>query len=286
MVGVGVVVGVGVGGGKLAVGVGGGFVFLQGGIIVPVYALLLSFVFRDAPAWQPGLALAALYFGSLLIGALVALIANHLIRWKDKSFFLLELPLYRRPHWPSVLRNVFTRTRAYLLDAGPIIFVFAVLMWAATTFPNYTAEDPVEKLSTSYAAQGGRFLEPVMEPMGGDWRTGAALIAAFAAREVFVSSLAVTMHVTAETDEGLQEGLLSQMSAATGPDGSPLFTIASVAGLLIFFMIALQCMATFGVARREFGGWRWAIFQLVSFNLLAYGLAVGVVQGLRALGVS
>ncbi len=252
---------------------------------LPVYALLLSFVFRDESAWKPGLALAGLYFGSLWMGSVVAFVSSRFIQVKDKSFFLMELPLYRKPHGPSVIRSVYLRTRAYLLDAGPVIFVFAVLLWAATQFPKDHAQDPEQRLSGSYAAQAGRFLEPIMEPMGGDWRTGTALIAAFAAREVFVSSLAVTLHVSTE-EEGLHSGLLQKMTDAVKADGTPLFTLSSVIGLAIFFMIALQCMATVGVARREFGGWRWAIFQLISFNLLAYGLAVAVVQSMRALGWS
>ncbi len=253
---------------------------------LPVYALLLSFMFKGAPAWQPGIALTVIYFASAVVGALVAWVLDRSFKSSDRSFFLMELPLYRRPHWASVLRAMWSRARAYVLDAGPIIFVFAVLMWAATTFPNYKMEDPVEKLSTSYAAQAGRWIEPVMEPMGGDWRTGASLIAAFAAREVFVSSLAVTMHVTESDDEGMQNKLLEQMSAATKSDGSPLFTLASVVGLIVFFMIALQCMATFGVAKREFGSWKMAVIQLVGFNLLAYVLAVAVVQFLRLFNLS
>jgi len=255
---------------------------------LPVYALLLAFLFKDRPAWQPGLALAALYFGSLFVGACVSWVAKHFLEKSGRSFFMMELPMYRRPHWPSIFRTVFNRTSAYVVNAGPIIFLFAGLMWAATTFPNYEEKDQSARLSSSYAATAGKWIEPIMEPMGGDWRTGASLIAAFAAREVFVSSLAITMHVTdsGEDEGGLQRGLLAQMKEATTPSGALLFTTSSVIGLMLFILIALQCMATFGVAKREFGGWKLASVQLVAFNFLAYGVAVAVVQGLRALGVS
>jgi len=255
---------------------------------LPVYALLLAFLFKGEAAWKPGLSLAALYLGSVVVGALVSLVAKYFLEKGGRSFFMMELPMYRRPHWPSILRTIFNRSSAYVVNAGPMIFLFAGLMWAATTFPNYKEADQSERLSSSYAATAGKWIEPVMEPMGGDWRTGASLIAAFAAREVFVSSLAVTMHVTDDEagEESLQNGLLAQMKEATTGTGEKLFTTASVIGLMIFFLIALQCMATFGVARKEFGGWKYALVQLIGFNILAYALAVLVVQGLRAVGVS
>lgn len=254
---------------------------------LPVYALLLAFLFQDAPAWQPGVALAALYIGSLVVGALVSGLLSRFYAEKEASFFMMELPLYRRPNWAATFKSVWLRTRAYVWNAGPVIFVFAVLIWAGTTFPNYQEEDPVTRLNTSYAAQAGQWIEPVMDPMGGDWRTGASLIAAFAAREVFVSSLAVTLSISeTEDEESMQSAMLTSMSRATRADGSPLFTASSIVGLLLFFLIALQCMATFGVAKREFGGWKMAVIQLISFNLLAYGVAVIAVQSLKALGFS
>jgi len=122
--------------------------------------------------------------------------------------------------------------------------------------------------------------------MGGDWRTGVGLISAFAAREVFVSSLAVLMQVTDEDEDSLQASLIEKMRDAKAPNGMPLFTTASVVGLILYFMIALQCLSTVTVAAKEAGSWRFAIVQLVVFNIVAYALAVGVVQGLRALGIA
>jgi ferrous iron transport protein B len=141
-------------------------------------------------------------------------------------------------------------------------------------------------LNESYAAKVGQVIEPVFKPMGGDWRVGVGLISAFAAREVFVSSLAIVFNVASDNEESMQASLLDKMSEAKFPDGSPLFTFASVFALIIFFMIALQCLSTTSVAVREAGTWRFAIFQLVIFNLVAYLLAVAVLQGLRAVGVA
>jgi ferrous iron transport protein B len=181
---------------------------------------------------------------------------------------------------------MFDKTMAYVKKAGPIIFVLAVIIWFGTTFPNYRAESDVEKLESSYAAQLGQVIEPIVKPMGGDWRTGTALISAFAAREVFVSSLSLVLNLSDTNEETLQDSLLSTMREAKMQDGSPLFTAASSIGLILFFMIALQCMSTVAIARREFGSWKVPLIQLALFNLIAYILAVVTVQGLRALGVS
>jgi ferrous iron transport protein B len=121
--------------------------------------------------------------------------------------------------------------------------------------------------------------------MGVDWRVGIGLISAFAAREVFVSSLAVVFSVADDNEDSMRESLVARMTEAKLTDGSPLFTVASVTGLIVFFIIALQCLSTTAVASRETGSWKFALLQLVAFNLVAYLAAVGVVHGLRALGV-
>ncbi len=251
---------------------------------LPVFALLLGFLFWGKPAWQPGLALAGLYFLSLLFGAIVAALLRKRLKIEEKSFFILELPVYRRPNWRAVLKSSHQKTLNYVLEAGPVIFTLAVLLWAATTFPKYDAPTPAEKLEQSFAAKAGRFIDPLMEPLGGDWRTGVALISAFAAREVFVSALAVVFRVPEEDENSAS--LLGRMQQAQAKDGTPLFTVASIWGLIIFFMIALQCMATVAVARREFGNWKFPLAQLVGFNVLAYALAAGVVQTLKAIGIN
>lgn len=253
---------------------------------LPVYALCIAFLFHGESAWKAGLALAALYLGSIVLGALAAGIVSRFIPAKDSSFFMMELPIYRRPKFRVLLRQSYTRTLSYVKRAGPIIFAFAVVIWVGSTFPNYQTEDAHQKLEESYIGQMGKVIEPVVAPMGVDWRVGVGLISAFAAREVFVSSLAVTFNIT-DTDEGTQqESLLSQMATATNAQGQKIFTVATVIGLMIFFLIALQCMSTVGVQIRESGSWKFAITQLIAFNVVAYILVVFVVQGLRLLGVN
>ncbi len=253
---------------------------------LPVYALLLAFLFHGQPAWYGGLTLASIYFLSLISGGVAALIAGRFLKIDDRSFFMMELPVYRAPRASLVARQAFSRTMNYLKRAGPPIFLFAVIVWVGTTFPNYAEKNDSARLQSSYAAKVGHVIEPIFKPMGGDWRTGVGLISAFAAREVFVSSLAVVMQVSSDDQATLGETLIAKMQTAKAPDGYPLFTVASVSGLIIFFMIALQCLTTTAVAAREAGGWRFAIMQLVVFNVVAYILAVGVVQGLRAAGIA
>lgn len=253
---------------------------------LPVYSLLLGFLFVDQPAWKAGLSLAALYMGALVIGAIAAGIVNKIISKYQKGFFMMELPLYRRPRARVLLQHSWMRTKAYVKRAGPAIFIFAVIIWVTTTFPNYQLKDDHERLQTSYMGQMGQVVEPLFKPMGVDWRVGVGLISAFAAREVFVSSLAIVFNVANEDEDSQTQGLMKSMNEATFADGQKIFTTASVLGLILFFMIALQCMSTVAVAVRESGSWKYALTQLVVFNLVAYILAVVLVHGLRAVGVA
>lgn len=252
---------------------------------LPVYALFIAFLFHGQSAWYAGFAMAALYLGSIIVGAFAAGIVSKFIPRTEPSLFMMELPIYRRPKVRVLLRQAWTRTLSYVKRAGPIIFAFAVIIWVGSTFPKYELEDAHAKLEQSYVGQLGKVIEPVVQPMGVDWRVGVGLISAFAAREVFVSSMAVTFNITDTDEDTQQQALLSQMSTATNSAGERIFTVSSVIGLMIFFLIALQCMSTVGVQIRESGSWKFAITQLVVFNVAAYVLVVVVVQGLRLLGV-
>jgi ferrous iron transport protein B len=253
---------------------------------LPVFALLLTFIFWNEPAWKAGLALTGLYFGALIIGAICAAILNKILVRNEKSIFMMELPIYRAPHLKVLLHNAFDRTSAYVRKAGPIIFVLALIIWTASTFPNYQLEDSHSKLEQSYAGQLGRVIEPVFKPMGVDWRAGVGLISAFAAREVFVSSLAVMFNVPDDNKDTMQTSLMNQMKTATNSSGALIFTPATILGLIVFFMIALQCISTVGIAAKEMHSYGFALLQLVVFNVVAYVLAVSVVQGLRAFGIN
>ncbi len=252
---------------------------------LPVYALLLTFLFHGEAVWIAGLALTGLYLGGLLLGALASLVLNRILRRAAESHFLMELPVYRWPKAGFTLRIAARRTWSYIRRAGPTIFVFVLVLWIGTHVP-YQPEAPAGvQLEESVIGRAGKAVEPAFEPLGLDWRAGLGMISAFVAREVFVSSLAVIFNIADGDEDGIQEGLITKMREATFGDGTPIFTVASVAGLLVFFMIALQCLSTTGITWREMGSWKYAIAQLVALNALAYFAALAVVQGLRAVGV-
>ena len=200
----------------------------------------------------------------------------------------MELPLYRRPHFRVILLQSLSKAKSFIFKAGPIIFSLAVVLWFATNFPRPAAVDQAtsatEIAKHSYAAQLGKIVEPVFKPMGVDWRVGFGLISAFAAREAFVSALALVFSVEGSDGEAQTKSLISAMKVASFPDGTRIFTTASVVGVLIFFMIALQCTSTVGILKRETGSWTPALMQLFLSNLAAYGLAVSVVSVLKSLG--
>lgn len=251
---------------------------------LPVYALLIGFLFPTSSGLA-GLTLALLYFSSIIAGAVAALLAGRLGLFKgERAFLLLELPVYRVPKPQVVFKQALLRTQSYVRRAGLVILGLSVVIWVGTTFPDYQNPNQGERLERSLLGRTGTLFSPVFEPMGGDWRTGVGLLSAFAAREVFVSTMAVLFHVTDAEEEGMRSGLLEQMRVAKTDSGQPLFTVSSIVGLLIFFVVALQCLSTFSVAGKESGSWRFAWGQLIVFNIIAYILAVAAVQGLRYFG--
>ncbi len=252
---------------------------------LPVFGLLLAFITPADKPWLGGIGLTLIYLGSLVAGAVAATLASRFIyRQREPSSFMLELPAYRRPQLRVVVRTTVSRAYNYLEKAAVPIICVAAALWALTYFPKGGA-DEAERVAHSYAAMLGHWLDPLMQPLGLDWRIGIALIAAFAAREVFVSALALVLRVSADGD-ALQGALLQAMQGAHRADGSALFTVSTALGLVVYFVIAMQCMTTFVVARKESGSTALAVGQLVAFNVVAYVLAVITVQTVRALGIA
>jgi ferrous iron transport protein B len=267
---------------------------------LPVYALLLAALLPGAPG-KAGMALAFTYVASLLVGALTAgLISKLFIRKKSHSILAMEMPVYRQPLIKPTLKITWSRSSAYLKKAGMPIIVISSILWLLSNFGlgsnQPLAEDGKSsasmvtrsELDYSFAAQVGQTLEPALRPMGADWRVGVGLIAAFAAREVFVSTMAIVFHVADENDEQAQEaGLLDNMSSATfAGSGQPVFTTSSIIGLMVFFFFSLQCLSTVAVVRAETASWKIAGLQLLFYTGLGYLLSVAVVQGLRAFGTA
>jgi ferrous iron transport protein B len=252
---------------------------------LPVYGLLLGFLFWKSPAWMPGLVLSCLYILSMVVATLAAGVLNRFIEKEKTSLFLMELPLYRFPLIRSLWLQAWNKTKTFILRAGPVIFVLSVFLWLGMNYPKVNPELSADttQLEYSYLGRMGQHLEPVFEPMGLDWRGGVGLIAAFAAREVFVSTLAVLYH---SDEEAGDPGLIEKLQQAKNSEGQMIFTTSVMWGLILFFMIALQCLSTVGVMIKESQSWKLAMIQLVLFNVLAYGVAVAVVQGLRSFGIS
>lgn len=269
---------------------------------LPVYALLIAFILPQDKSWLGGFLLASIYIfsinSSVIIAAIINKMKNKLIKEEDNSSFILELPAYRAPKLKVVLNNTIVSTKTYLKKAGPIILALSLILWLLTTFPNinptfdktglseeeilYTTK--VERLSTSYAADLGKIIQPIMTPIGMDWRIGVSLIAAFAAREVFVSSLALIFKVT-DDETTLQKSIVGAMRNATfGETDQKLFTTSTIIGLIIYFIFAMQCISTIAVSKKESGSWRIPLFQIFFFSAAAYILTFVSVNGLRALG--
>lgn len=263
---------------------------------LPVYALLLGALLPGA-AWKAGLSLGLIYVLSLLTGALVAgLISRFILRKRSASLLAMEMPVYRKPLLRPTLRMTWSRSSGYLRRAGMPIVVISACLWLLSNFglgsnqpPSAASVRPplvtTSDLDHSFAAQLGQTLEPALHPMGVDWRVGVGLISAFAAREVFVSTMAIVFHVA--DDQGSQQaGLLENMRTATfsGTDRR-IFTTSTTLGLIVFFFFSLQCLSTVSVVRSETNSWRLAGLQLLFYTGIGYLLSSALVVGLRLMGV-
>ncbi|HLP43327.1 MAG TPA: ferrous iron transporter B, partial [Fibrobacteria bacterium] len=257
---------------------------------LPVYTLFLAFLIPAGKPWIGGLALTGLYLGGLVLGTVAATVISRIRKDRGHSGFILELPALRRPVPWVVLVSTLHKAGAYLRKAGLTIVIISAGLWILTHTPPPEASGKGSEyvaVSNSYAAQIGHVIEPVTRPMGLDWRGGVAMICGFAAREVFVGSLALMYRIEDEDEASLTGKLLATMEEARFEDsGERIFTPASAVGILIFFLIALQCFPTAAVSRNETGSWKIPALQLVVYTGGGYLLAVAVVQGLRALGVS
>jgi len=254
---------------------------------LPVYFLIVPLLLGETEgSWKQALIL----FGIYALGTVTAFVVARILRGRlgpDKSanHFILELPSYRRPQWSYIFRHVIDRAWAFVRKAGTIILGLSILLWALATYPKTDSEDPGEILAHSAMGRIGAFIEPVVKPLGFDGRTGTAILTSFAAREVFVSSTAILFSVE-ETDDDVETRSLlrDRISAATWPDGKPLFTPLTMVSLLVFFIYALQCLPTTAVVAKESGSWKWAIGQFVFMSGFAYLASLLVFQAGRLMG--
>lgn len=271
---------------------------------LPVYIMLTGLVIPSKLYFGflslQGLAMMALY----LLGTVLALVVSWVMKWfiksTERSYFILELPVYRNPRWKNVLYTMVEKARIFIFDAGKIIMLISLLLWALSTYgppqkmkeitatyeqkiktsPDKEEELLKEKnaalLRYSFAGRLGQGIEPVIEPLGYDWKIGIALITSFAAREVFVGTMATLYSVgDAEANDAT---LRQKMAAAIKPDGTKVYTLATGLSLLVFYALAMQCMSTIAIVRRETRSWKWPIIQLLYMTGLAYLLSFVVYQ--------
>jgi len=269
---------------------------------LPVYTILISLVIDDTYYFGflslQGLVMMGLYLGSSLMALLVSFIIKGFIKIKEKSFFILELPIYRPPRWKNVLVTMVGKARIFVTDAGRIIMMISLILWFLSSHgpgneietvnaryekmmqatPDQSAQFnkqwAAEKLQHSYAGHLGKSIEPIIAPLGYDWKIGIALITSFAAREVFVGTMA-TLYSVEETDDS---SLREKMAAAKHEDGSKVYTLPAAFSLLIFYMLAMQCMSTLAIVKRETSSWKWPVIQLSFMTVLAYGMSWLVYQ--------
>ena len=251
---------------------------------LPVYLMLIPLLIGGA------FAQGVFMFGIYVFGTASALAASWLLskrigRSESPAPFLLELPPYRIPDFGYVGRQVLDRTVSFLKKAGSVILGLSILLWALSTYPKAPSGEDQDQFSHSIMGRIGRIIEPAVAPLGWDGRMGTAVLTSFAAREVFVSSMAISYAIDEEEDE-FDSKLRDTLAAATRADGRKAYTPLVLLSLLVFFIYALQCLPTTAVVQRETKSWKWALGQLAGMSLFAYLAAMAVFQAGRLMGFS
>lgn len=273
---------------------------------LPVYAILIGLVIPNKYLFGfiglQGLVMLGLYFLGFFMALIVSYVAKWFIKIKERSFFILELPVYRSPRWKNVWHTMWSKAKIFVVDAGKIIMVISLILWALSSYgpkeKMHTATQQYEqllakpgadttqleyeygnaKLENSYVGLMGRAIEPVIQPLGYDWKIGIALVTSFAAREVFVGTMATLYSVGDDQNEG---PLKEKMRAAVRPDGTPVYSLATGVSLMLFYVFAMQCMSTLAIVKRETRSWKWPIIQLIYMTGLAYIFSLAAYQLLK-----
>jgi ferrous iron transport protein B len=261
---------------------------------LPVYTILISLVIENKYYLGflslQGLIMMALYLLGLVMALIVSYVLKGFIKMKEKSFFILELPTYRSPRWKNVGITMIEKAKIFITDAGRIIMIISLLLWFLSSFGPGNRINKVEekyailnkqfpqskdslqrhfsseRLQNSFAGILGHAIEPAIKPLGYDWKIGIALITSFAAREVFVGTMATLYSVEENNDSSLRE----KLQAAKNEDGSKVYTLAAALSLMVFYVLAMQCMSTLAVVKRETKSWKWPVIQFIYMTVLAY----------------
>ena len=276
---------------------------------LPVYTILISLVIPSQIYLGfislQGLVMMGLYLFGTMMALLVAWVMKWFIRSTERSFFILELPTYRSPRWKNMFYTMYEKARIFVFDAGKIIMLISLLLWLLSSFgpgeqmqelkkayaqkievvgkeekASMLRDQKNELLQHSYAGIIGKQLEPAIQPLGFDWKIGIALITSFAAREVFVGTMA-TLYSVGENESGDNKTLTQKMALAVNDKGEKVYTLATGLSLLIFYVLAMQCMSTIAIVKKETRSWKWPIIQLVYMTGLAYFCSLIIYQLLK-----
>jgi len=264
---------------------------------LPIYTLLISLVVPNRNVWwifnMQGLALTGMYVFSLISAVVVAFAFKFIVKGSERGYFIMELPVYRMPRWNNVAYSMYDRSKTFVFQAGKVIIAISVILWVLASYgpggrfaridqkykqPEYTQHlkpeeldraIKSEKLENSYAGVLGHAIEPVIKPLGFDWKIGIALITSFAAREVFVGTMATIYSVEGSAEK--MESVQQKMKTATNPEtGKPVFSLAVAFSLMMFYAFAMQCASTVAVVYRETKNWKWPAAQFAYMTVLAY----------------
>lgn len=265
---------------------------------IPVYALLVGFVVPD-DNWgifnKQGLVFTGLYLLSIVSALVAAYVFKKIIKTNENTFLAIELPEYRLPHWRNVFFTVYEKVKSFVMEAGKIIMIVSIVLWFLASFSpiknieltieteatemaaakNWTEQQKADhiaarKLETSFAGYLGKAIEPAIRPLGFDWKIGIALISSFAAREVFVGTMATIYSIGSAGEDDDTTGIREHMKHERRADGTPLYSTATALSLLIFYVFALQCMSTLAIVKRETKTWKWPIVQFLFMGIMAY----------------
>ena len=272
---------------------------------LPVYLIIIALVIPEGRVFGifslQGLTLLSLYLLGFSAAIFSAYTLDKFLRIQNKSFFVVEMPNYKIPMFKNVVTNVLEKTRAFVMGAGKIILAISIILWvlasygpgdfnnASSIITNQTenqnlSEGELEtkiaafKLEHSYIGIVGKAIEPAVKPLGYDWKIGIALISSFAAREVFVGTLATIYSVGSDDEDTIKNRMAEEINPSTG---APLFNLASGVSLLLFYAFAMQCMSTLAVVKRETYSWKWPLWQLISMTVVAYITALIAFQILK-----
>lgn len=263
---------------------------------IPVYTVLIAFVVPSGTLWgvfnYRGLAFMGLYLLGIIAALAAAFIFKMILKTDEQSYLMMELPIYRTPSPKTVFYTVYEKVKTFVVEAGKVIFIISIVLWVLASFGPGTsmknaelealevaserglsedaAQDLVaaKQIEASYAGRLGKGIEPLIEPLGFDWKIGIALITSFAAREVFVGTMATIYSIGSTDDEST---IHDRMAKEVDPDtGLPIYTFATSLSLIIFYVFAMQCMSTLAVVARETKGWKWPTIQFIFMTAIAY----------------